>query len=310
MKNCFKAIIRLCVVFYGILLFACLHFTTEAAAAYEPVKLPKVKSFTASSTSVAEGETVILKWQVLNAESIRITGMEKENNEILPLQGSIEVWPAKTTTYTLTAVSAGKTAVKSITVNVSKVEDVTIDYFEASEIQVVQGNTFKLSWKTTNAKSICITGMEKIEEELILPLTGSLEMLPTATTTYVLEAVGYNNITVRESLTVEVISEGGNISLVLEPHINDWGYEYIINFDIINTSDKTVNDWTLMFKKSEFDIRIIWGAVMSDYGDTIYIRPLYYNGTINPKGKVSFGIQAVGSPVPGFYYKFDMETAN
>jgi hypothetical protein len=224
-KKYFATIMKLCFACYGIMLFLGMPFITVSAAIYEPAKAPKIKSFTASTAKVKEGETVVLQWQVVNAARIRITGLEKED-----------------------------------------------------------------------------------EEQVVLPLSGSMEVLPTATTTYLLEAVGKNNEVVSKTLTVEVVPEKEDDFLVLEPDIHDWGSEYIINFDINNTSDQTVEDWTLTLKQSEFDITIIWGAEMTKSGDKILIRPLHYNGLIKPGSKVSFGFEANGSPVPNYYYHFDTKT--
>ena len=72
------------------------------AATYAPAAAPVINSFTASSTSVAAGDTVILKWDVSGAQSIEILGLEK-TPEGLPLKGEMEVWPLATTTYVLNA---------------------------------------------------------------------------------------------------------------------------------------------------------------------------------------------------------------
>jgi hypothetical protein len=202
MRNCMKRILKAGFVF-GCVFALCL-FGVSAYATYEPAKTPKIFDFSASRKNVSLGETFVLKWNVVNAEKIEITGLEKVPEDELPLSGSLEVLPMATTTYVLTATNAGKVTSKSITVNVDKVGNVSVDYFKASEMEVVSGDTFQLSWKTTNAKRVSIIGIEKGSEDS-LPLEGSLEVLPTATTTYVLRAEGNNGEEASGSVTVNVI---------------------------------------------------------------------------------------------------------
>jgi len=80
---------------------------------------PSINSFSASSTNIELGATVTLSWDVKNATKVDLVGVEKDLEEVLPLKGSLEVWPMATTVYTLTAYGQNNTTVnKSITVNV------------------------------------------------------------------------------------------------------------------------------------------------------------------------------------------------
>lgn len=301
-KNFVKSIIVLTII----LSLSCLNFAPASAAVYEPAKRPRILSFSASSTNVEAGETVILTWNVFNATTIEITGLEKQDEEILPLNGSLEVWPIETTTYTLTATGAGGSTSSSITVDINANKDVSIDLFSASRSEIKLGNTVELFWKTSNAKIISIIGLEKQDEDESLPLSGSLEVFPTATTTYILLVVGQNNKVVYETVTVTVIPDQETVSpLKMEMTLHDWGWEYIIDFIVKNQSNKAVNDWTLTLKKSEFDLIFIWGADYTEKDEFIIISPLYYNGTIKADDYVAFGFQAYGSPLEDFYYKFD-----
>lgn len=307
MKRFFKGILKTTFIIATILSLTSQAFAITSAAIYEPAKAPKIRSFTSSSAAASSGETVILSWDVVNATMIEIIGLDKETDEVLPLKGSLEVWPMETTTYTLIATSSGGTAKASVIVEVGVVTNVSIDSFTASSTKIVLGNTIELSWTTTNAQSISIIGLEKQEEEDgALPFSGSLEVFPTATTTYLLIAVGFNNDITYKELTVTVEPKQDISSpLLMDLSIHDWGDEYIINFDITNQSSKPVMDWTLTFKKSEFDLKIIWGATFTETDEYVIISPLGYNSTIKPDYTVSYGFQAYGSPVPDFYYEFD-----
>jgi hypothetical protein len=187
-----------------VLSLVCIPFV-NAFAAYEPAKAPRINSFTVSKTTVNLGETVILKWNTLNAVQVEITGIEKTIEGQLPVSGTIEVLPMATTTYTLIAKGYGGTSYRTLTVYVGNCQGkVTVDCFKSSKTQVTAGETIILSWKTTNAVSVSIIGLEKEPEDKLL-LDGSLEVLPTATTTYTLRAVGANDNTASKSLTVTVV---------------------------------------------------------------------------------------------------------
>jgi plastocyanin len=190
MKKPLKRIMKSGLVLACILSLVGIPFAS-AFAAYEPAKVPKINSFKSNKKSVQPGETVVLKWDTVNATNVEITGIEKGSEEKLPTSGTLEVLPMASTTYTLTATGPGGSRTQSVYVTVGSDSDVTIDYFRTSKNQVNPGETVILSWETTNAQSVSITGLEK-ESEDQLPLTGSLEVLPTATTTYTLKAYGRN----------------------------------------------------------------------------------------------------------------------
>jgi len=175
-------------------------------AAYEPSKAAKINSFTSSATSIKSGNSVVLSWNVSNASSIEILGLEKAPESELPLVGSLEVWPTASTSYVLMAYSDGGNASKTVTVNVDAVGNVNIDYFNASATEIPADTSVTLSWKASNAVSISIIGLEK-EPESALPLTGTLEVWPTKSTSYVLQAVGLNGELATKTITVNIVAK-------------------------------------------------------------------------------------------------------
>jgi hypothetical protein len=202
MKRSFKNTLKIGFVIACIMTLFCANIGA-ASAAYEPPKMPRVFSFKASSTNVTMGETVVLSWITANATSVEIIGLEKTPEEALPLIGSIEVWPLASTSYVLIAKGPGGVVSQTVTVNVEASGDVEIEYFKASSSNILLGETVTLSWKTCCAKSIKIIGLEKEPEET-LPLSGTLEVFPMATTTYILQAVGFNGEMVTKTVTVNV----------------------------------------------------------------------------------------------------------
>lgn len=76
---------------------------------------PVINTFTASSTSITEGEDVTLSWQVTNATSVIIN----PGNITGALSGSTSVSPNETITYILTATNGTVTNTAAVTVAVN-----------------------------------------------------------------------------------------------------------------------------------------------------------------------------------------------
>jgi plastocyanin len=164
-----------------------------------------IENFYAEPAIVASGETTMLYWKVTNATAIEIIGIEKEPEEMLPLEGSLEVWPMVTTSYIVIAHGFDGNAVsKSVTVNVGLKGEVSIDYFKASATQVNVNDTVTLLWKAHNAESVRVLGISEKDDECVRPIEGSIEVWPLETTTYLLEATGYNGEITSASITVNV----------------------------------------------------------------------------------------------------------
>jgi hypothetical protein len=143
---------------------------------------PEVLFFVANPDTVGPNEMAMLSWKVANAVSVEI------DNGIgtVDADGSVEVNPAATTTYTLTATGGGG-AVVTAQVIVNVVYDVQVLFFHADPSEIILGNSTTLSWGVANATSITIEGGGD-SWEFTDPATSSLTVTPTATTTYTLTA--------------------------------------------------------------------------------------------------------------------------
>jgi len=88
--------------------------TATTTVTVSTIPAPTINSFTASSTSISAGQSTTLSWNVSNASSISI------DNGIgsVAASGSRTVSPGASTTYTLTAASAGGTRTATVTVSV------------------------------------------------------------------------------------------------------------------------------------------------------------------------------------------------
>jgi hypothetical protein len=153
-----------------------------------------------SSYTVAPGETVTLSWETFEADEVTLDG------EPVAPSGTSDVTPNSTTTYTLEARSSAApdkvdTSTCTVTVNATP-RPVSIDALEVTPDEVEKGQSAVISWTVTNPTTLDLDG------ERIAP-TGTLEVSPLETTTYVLTARGHQGPVAAEvTLEVSEISSG------------------------------------------------------------------------------------------------------
>jgi hypothetical protein len=78
---------------------------------------PVIDSFTATPSTINEGESATLSWSISDADSATI---DNDIGPVDPVSGSLEVSPLSTTTYTLTATNDNGSVTRKVTVNVSE----------------------------------------------------------------------------------------------------------------------------------------------------------------------------------------------
>ncbi len=165
-----------------------------------PTNLPRVDSFSASSTLITAGDPVTLSWMTTNANVVNL------DNGIgaVALDGSRSVNPTVTTSYVLTASGAGASASSSVTVTVSGGGPAapTIDSFSASPSSLNTGESTRLAWTTTGASSVSIRGIGGVAVD------GNRLVAPTATMSYVLTATGAGGTTTATVTVTVTIPEG------------------------------------------------------------------------------------------------------
>ncbi len=152
---------------------------------------PTINSFTASPSSIVSGGSSTLSWNVTGATSLSI------NQGIGDVTGntSVQVTPAVTTTYVLTATNSNGSTTANTTVTI--VVPPTINSFAANPTTITIGNSSTLSWNVTGATTLSI-------DQGIGTVTGtSISVSPNSTRTYTLTA---SNIagTTQASTTITV----------------------------------------------------------------------------------------------------------
>ena len=159
----------------------------------------RITQFYTNVSSVARGDRALLCYGVENAKTVRLEPPPQELSAALAR--CVEVTPAATTTYTLTAEGAdGKTATRSLTVPVgapvAKIVNVTV-----SSLNVKPGELVSICYTVQNAKSVTVeplhfTGGGKAK--------GCVSDQPRQSTTYVVSAVGAGGEKDQERVTVKV----------------------------------------------------------------------------------------------------------
>jgi phospholipase C len=136
-------------------------------------------SMTAVPAEIDVGQIITLTWQTTNASSVEIDGFD------VKADGSRQLTPASSITYQLTAKGAGGTAQANAAVTVNTSPNAPTAQLNANPTLIVSGqSTTTLTWQTTNATSVSISGIGTV------PASGSQQLSPTSTTTYTLTAQG------------------------------------------------------------------------------------------------------------------------
>jgi hypothetical protein len=163
--------------------------------------------FNADPGTIGPGEVATLSWRVEDADSVSI------NNGIgsVDAEGSTEVSPAVTTTYTLTATGGdGSVVTADVIVNVAAVE---VLYFNGDPNTITPGGIATLSWETANAVSVAIdNGVGSVD------VNGTTEVSPLVTTTYTLTATGSNGDTANAQVVITV-AQAEIVSFYGDPQI-------------------------------------------------------------------------------------------
>lgn len=140
---------------------------------------PPTAKLTVSRSEVKSGEPVTVKWETKNAKEITLNGEKVEKI------GGKSVIPTETTKYEIVAKRGKKDARDSatVTVNTAKAAAPTVT-LKADQSAIERGQNTKLSWETTNAKIVTISGLGEV------PAKGEREVSPRVSTTYTATALG------------------------------------------------------------------------------------------------------------------------
>jgi len=226
----------------------CITFATGGGAVNTA---PVVINFTVNPSSINQGDTAILSWEVQNASSVSIDpGMPAAAST-----GAEKVAPSSTTTYILTASnSAGSTrALALLTVaGAAGIPQLpasgipVILSFSASPSSINPGGSAVLSWTTSNATGATISGIGAVGA------SGATSVSPAVTTTYILTATnGTNSVTGATSVAVTGTSTIPPVSSSLPTILNftanptnvALGGSTILSWDVLNASSVVIQGY-------------------------------------------------------------------
>ncbi len=150
-------------------------------------------SINASANIVLQGESTTLTWDTKNISACTIA----PEIGTVDLEGSMKVYPDRTTTYTITGHGPEGNVDDSITISVvaNKTPTVTLN---ATPSTFRNGEPVTLSWESENAVSCSIDN--NIGDRA---LSGSIIVRPTQTTTYTITAKGLRTVTTSATVTLE-----------------------------------------------------------------------------------------------------------
>jgi uncharacterized cupredoxin-like copper-binding protein len=165
-----------------------------------------ISQFIANPASIQAGQSSTLTWVVQGATSVTI---QPGPGSVNANSGSTSVTPTQTTTYTLTATGPGGTVNQAVTVQVGATPAGTpqIVRFEANPVSITPGGSSTLSWTTTGATQVSISGVGNVA------VNGAATVSPTQTTTYTLTATSSDGKSVTAPITVTVA--GANIPQIV-----------------------------------------------------------------------------------------------
>lgn len=141
---------------------------------------PEIVAFDVVPTTIVPGGRATLRWETNDASSVVLEpGLGAQ-----PAKSEVEVSPAATTTYVLTALGSGREVRREVTLTVAAPDAVVVRSFAASPQAILRGGATTLTWATENAARVEIDNGVGAN----LGASGSVSVTPTQDTRYVLTA--------------------------------------------------------------------------------------------------------------------------
>jgi YVTN family beta-propeller protein len=205
--------------------------TVTAKATVTVVVAPPTVSLSAEPMTIQPGESSTLTWTTTNATSAIV------DNDIgsVELSSSITVYPAISTTYTIIVSGAGGTISASTTITVNQPQPQVS--LHAIPMAILPGESSILCWQTKNVDSTTIdNGIGSV------PTSGSIQVSPTATTTYTITAIGLGG-TATASTTVEIDETlQPSVSLYSSPKIVKGGRSIILSWNATHAESAEIDN--------------------------------------------------------------------
>ena len=156
------------------------------------VPLPTA-TFSILPETIYTGQSAVLSWSTQNADDIRI----EPGIEAVASSGTVNVAPAESTTYTITATNhLGGAFIETVDVIVLPLPTVDLT---VSPNEILEGTSATLSWISADADTCTIN-----PDVGTVPISGSISVSPDTTTTYTITATNPGG-TATDSIMVTVV---------------------------------------------------------------------------------------------------------
>lgn len=194
--------------------------------------------------TINRGDSSTLSWNYKYADKVNIAGLGSYGPS-----GSVNVSPLTTTHYLVEAIKGEKTLKNELTLNVIQSHpEIT---FTTDTYKIGVGGSANLNWNVLNADSVDIDNGVGTS----LAINSSINVSPTTSTTYTITANGYEGLTERNSLSIEVIPNSVINSFTSDKSKITVGDNVIFNWNVTDSEglsltpygvvDKTKNTLTI-----------------------------------------------------------------
>jgi RHS repeat-associated protein len=166
---------------------------------------PPLVTLSASPGTIFGGSSTTLSWSTVNASACSV----EPSIGAVPMSGSSSVSPANSTTYSIICSGSGGTATASTMVTVNYLPPTA--NLSATPTSILEGMSSTLSWSSSHAQTCSIdSGIGSV------PCSGSVSVVPSATSTYTLTATGQGG-TITSQTTVNVTYPVPTVTLGVSP---------------------------------------------------------------------------------------------
>ncbi len=174
--------------------------STQPLLDYPPV----IETFQASMTSISTLQPVRIWWTTRGGPQVDIyDGALNTTYANLGIEGFIDVYPKRTTTYTLILTGADQQKVtRQLTITALIFPQV--EYFYSSLPMVERGQVSEIRWKTSNASRVDLIGGIPFIDAQNLPFEGIVPVGPTENSIYTLRVTGFDGQTRQTNLCIHV----------------------------------------------------------------------------------------------------------
>jgi hypothetical protein len=193
----------------------------------------------ANPTSITKGDSSTLTWTSTNANSASLSSVGS-----VQVNGSTNVSPAYTTTYTLTVTGAGGAATCDTTVTVNNPppppQYPPACTLTSNPMEINSGEGSVISWTSQNATSVVFNGSQGGP----VNLNGSFTVYPTVTTTY--QIVASNDagqqVTCNATVTVKVVQHDLSCTITASPAHITKGESTTLTWSSVGAIDASITD--------------------------------------------------------------------